>query len=360
MSNVISMPDQNKHHVEASTWVSRIDAGLTQEEEHEFAAWLATDEQNLEAFKYLAHLWDDMDDLARLAEIFPDEPQQEQARSGLRWSLAASVMVALLSVTFFIGRGTLLPSRVANSYETSVGEHSTVSLPDGSQLILNTNSLVNVSYSENYRLLTLERGEIHVDVKHDAARPLSVKAGDKVVQAVGTAFNVELLGGEVFELIVTDGKVRIGDRDWFEEKMAKKSNPRQSLKRLDVVASSVHLPEDSLAISKGERLVLNERIELLTSPEHVDLERIAEDEIEAVLSWRDGNIAFDGETLEDAMSEIGRYTSAAFEFNDDELKKLRIAGLFKAGDINGLLIALEDAFEIRSQKIGEETYRLYR
>ena len=51
---------------------------------------------------------------------------------------------------------------------------------------------------------------MHIAVAHDPSRPLSVIVGNKVVQAVGTEFNVEITTDNSIELIVTDGVVMVG------------------------------------------------------------------------------------------------------------------------------------------------------
>jgi transmembrane sensor len=70
---------------------------------------------------------------------------------------------------------------------------------------------VNITYTAQARVIELQRGEIHIDVAHDTARPLSVLAGGQVIQAVGTAFNVQLEENLV-ELIVTQGKVLVQEK----------------------------------------------------------------------------------------------------------------------------------------------------
>ncbi len=67
------------------------------------------------------------------------------------------------------------------------------------------------------------------------------------------------------------------------------------------------------------------------------------------MSWRQGNLIFRGETLEDAIAEVSRYTPVRFELADERLKDIRIGGLFKAGDVNGLLASLEENFKIESR-----------
>ena len=78
-------------------------------------------------------------------------------------------------------------------YVTQIGEQQTIVLPDQSQILLNTDSRVAVSYQADRRLLTLHKGEAHFDVAHDAKRPFDVYAGGGRVNAVGTAFTVRML-----------------------------------------------------------------------------------------------------------------------------------------------------------------------
>lgn len=80
--------------------------------------------------------------------------------------------------------------------------------------------------------------------------------------------------------------------------------------------------------------------------------------MEANLSWQQGNLIFRGESLEDAMWEVSRYTSYSFELADEALKQVQVAGLFKTGDVSGLLAALEENFNVKHQRIGTSTIRL--
>ena len=106
------------------------------------------------------------------------------------------------------------------------------------------------------------------------------------------------------------------------------------------------LPPSSVTVAAGEELILG-------SPEE-EVAEISPADIEVKLSWRDGNLIFRGESLEDAMEEVGRYTSVDFVFLDDDLRKVRIAGLFKAGDVNGLLAVLRENFDIVYEQVNEQ------
>lgn len=348
MSNIIDFPNREQIYEQASLWIARMDRELTTQEQQELNHWLAASEQHRTVLFEMAELWDKMDSLARLADLF-QQPQQTTTPSQARkprfyGAIAASLMLVALIlsgslmtpqpvslIAWFQGADTV----VEGVYETAIGEHSNVNLPDGSLLVLNTNSRVIVKYSEDHRLFLLERGELNIEVAHDKNRPLSVMAGNKVVQAVGTAFNVRIRNENEIALLVTDGKVLV----------AKQATP-QTIEKL----MTERLPNTALAVKKGEKVVLG--------AVHETVAKADDSDISAQLSWRQGNLVFRGETLEDALIEINRYTSVQFEVADEHIKQERIAGLFKAGDVDGLLAALEQNFNILSQRIGNNKIRL--
>ena len=221
MSKIYQLPNSEQHFDDASVWLAKLDRGLSTKEQQDLQRWMAKHPENQRILFKMAKLWDKMDALSRLTYLFPESVYQKK-RLPKYFLAAASIFIAL-----FIGIMSELPpkslllfnenvvvSKVTdNEYETEVGEHSMVTLTDGSELILNTNTLVQVHYTATHRLLTLQRGEMHVRVAKDEDRPLSVLAGNSIVQAVGTEFNVEISDTQKIELVVTEGKVLIGVRN---------------------------------------------------------------------------------------------------------------------------------------------------
>jgi transmembrane sensor len=341
MQNIVELPTENSSD-EASLWISRIDNGLSVEQEKALREWMAQSPKNHELLLEMAELWDSMDVLGCLSDLFPQPVSRAYARVKTYQAIAASVVFAVLvgvwgaeRFQYFSGISGQPSKAIAvvdKVYETAVGEHSTVNFPDGTELVLNTDTLIKVKYTDKHRLFVLDRGEIHINVAHDTLRPLSVLAGKQVIRAVGTAFNVQMFVNQQVELIVTEGRVHVGERI-------------DAAAPVDVLATP-KLPKEPLAIAQGAKVILG-------TPEQ-SVEKIDPVEIDASLSWRHGNLVFHGESLEEAIAEISRYTSVEFEIIDDRIKKVRVAGLFKAGDVNGLLEALSDNFNISSQRIGKE------
>lgn len=127
-------------------------------------------------------------------------------------------------------------------------------------------------------------------------QPLSVYAGGKIIQAVGTAFNVEVKQGKI-ELLVTDGKVLVTD---------------QSPELIDPMQlENVRLPADSMAILKGQLVALGSTSEKILMLKPTD--------IQANLSWQQGSLIFRGEPLDKVLQEVSRYTHYEFEFVDAEI-----------------------------------------
>ena len=340
MSNVIEM---NKDPMdEASLWITRLDRGLSEQEQIDLKVWLNLSHTHLETFMQLVKLWDKMESLSQLSELFPHKPQSVHNNKLPIFAWAASVIFASLislglwlNPDVFFGQGSTQVVQFNSDYETKVGEQSTFFLQDKTRIKLNTNSLVRVTYTDKQRVFELLRGEMHVVVAHNQNKPLSVYAGSNIIQAVGTAFNVEL-GSEDVELIVTDGKVLVSDIN---------SRTVATLK-----LSDVYLSPKSFSVSKGQKAQLKASNTTIIGS---DAAKLASD-----LAWQQGNLIFRGESLFDAMQEVSRYTNYQFDFGDEDTKSLQIAGFFKTSDISGLLAALESNFNVVFKKISNNQIRL--
>src|SRR5262249_3999796 len=91
---------------------------------------------------------------------------------------------------------------------TAAGEQKTVTLKDGSKVVMNESSRIHVSLSSAERVIELRAGEAIFDVARDPGRPFRVHTTSAVVRAVGTRFNVHKLeSGTVVSVL--DGRVQV-------------------------------------------------------------------------------------------------------------------------------------------------------
>lgn len=337
MNNISQLPDNDASYECASQWIVKLDRGLSPDEKIALPEWMHADPQNLASLMQMTKLWDKMEAMSRLSDLFAKPAAHSEKQNKRRWqaypAIAASFVLAsiiclwaAISVDLNFGNA---PGD--NSYQTAIGEQSNVILSDGTQLTLNTNTSVKVSYTDQRRLIHLSHGEIHVSVAKDPRRPLSVIAANKIVQAIGTEFNIEITDQQKIELVVTEGKVKVGVQQTAPKDERNSTSPM-------VIA-------DAKTVSAGEEIMLGTRNEQIT--------QVSPDDIAVRLSWRSGNLIFRGESLEEAVKEVGRYTSVEFVFMSEDLKKMRVAGLFKAGDVEGLLATLRENFDIVSHRDGQ-------
>ncbi len=193
MGKVYELHNRGQRAEEASAWISRLDRELSSAEKIEIRRWIAHDPRNKDMLSEMAGLWDDMDALSRLSELFPNPvTERDGSRRRRNFGIAAGVAIlAAVLVSAYVAddpvRDVAEPVAIAEPaiYRTAIGVLSEFSLPDGSLLTLNTNSSVEVRFDSWQRNIRMLRGELHIEVAHDADRPLNVLVGDRVFQAVG-------------------------------------------------------------------------------------------------------------------------------------------------------------------------------
>lgn len=334
---------------EACDWIAKIDRGLSETETLDFQKWIYAKPSNLPQMLKTAKIWDKMDDLERLSDIFPQN-QVKRKKTSMTWAaLAASVVLAFSLVLYnvsdmFYNKPQIVVSQaIESTYQTKIGEIDTITLPDNSVLVLNTNTIVHMKYTNDARVLELQKGEIHIDVAHDNSRPLSVLANGKMMQAVGTSFNVEVTA-DLVELIVTDGKVLVENKSTNQFKA-------------DLANHKIKLPHSSLAVSKGEKIDLDNDEKPKNVKKVIKLTSI---DIMSSLSWQERKLIFRGESLAYVINEISRYTDLKIELeNDEKLKKINVVGVFKTGDVTELLVEFEKHFNITHEKTSENKIKLF-
>ena len=118
-----------------------------------------------------------------------------QAKSKKRYALwVAASIVIMVSGWFMLNNSrpaAPLPTSL-NEVVTNGGSKSTVHLPDGSSVILNTGS--KLSYNKDFGAGTREiylSGEAFFDIAKNEKMPLVVHAGDVDILVKGTIFNVK-------------------------------------------------------------------------------------------------------------------------------------------------------------------------
>jgi len=312
----------------------------------ELKLWLNQSERHRSAFNELTDLWDDLsllkelDDIAESVNGLPDlQPIFWQRRSFL--AIAASIFICfLISGTLYWQHLTEFDQQ--EHFITAVGQQRTVVLSDGSTVQLNTNSQLEIDYSRDKRIIRLLKGEAYFNVAKNKHRPFYVYAGDGLVQAIGTAFNVRLKLFDAIEVTVEEGVVALVS-------LAKKE-PVTS-KNLDVFPSSTTETKTVLAkLSAGQSTTFGHTVEKIKQIQTPALNR--------KLAWRQGVLVYENVPLRKVIDDVSRYTNITIEIADPSLRSLPIAGHFRVGEIEALFDSLEITFGLNIKRINKNYIRL--
>lgn len=249
------------------------------------------------------------DDSAGSARERRTDPRSPGTR---RWmvpaTLAASVLVAIVGVRISGYFSTTAPPIV---YSSSDQGRRDVTLADGSQVHLDVDSEITVSFSGARRDITLVNGRALFEVAHDASKPFVVSAGQSHTTALGTHFQVQ-------------------------------REPEQVL--VTLTEGSVAVTGDSTQSSWSEKLSPGEQISLSTDG-HVHEKRAVD--TQAVTSWSRGRLVFRGTPLAEALQEVNRYGRRKVRLGDADLAELPVDGNFIAGETDLIVSAFAAALPLR-------------
>ena len=262
-------------------------------------------------------------------------PMTSRAAAGIA-ALAAGIVVAVMAALVAVpslreGDPDTTPSQTVQMpgdvevFETSVGERSTITLADGSIVAINTNSLVEVSFSASERLVRLSRGQAYFEVSKDVTRPFVVQAGDQRVVALGTAFDVRFDREDLVEITLVEGRVKVNDVSSLHG------------------ASAAKGAADPIELMPGQRLVAR----VASVPEVVLTDTVEE------TSWRNGQLVFRKRPLASVVDEMNRYSLQKLALADDpRVRNLEVSGVFNSG---GRALSFVNALEALYPLTAERT-----
>ena len=352
---ILAFPDTAAVEAEAAAWVARFDAGdVSARDQAAFQEWLSRSALHREAIAAYGNLWSEFDAL-RLLTGTGEAEQKPGARDNhpvlleraVPWlaACAAAVIAVAGGAVLFHPKPQLLakaqsPARLF--YETAVGGQRKITLADGSRVILNTNSRLDVDFSGNRRDVHLMRGEAYFEVVHDKTRPFTVNANNYVVRDIGTAFDVHLSKTGVVEVGVTKGSVEVTAAAGGQVLGAAKS--------LGVIVAGhdIVLGQPDVVLGQPD-IALSQKVERAEAVSDADLGR--------KLAWRQGQLNYTGQPLGEVLADVSRYSNIKIELADPALENLPVGGAFRTDQIEAIFAALENNFGLHAEWIDPQHVR---
>lgn len=314
---------------EAATWLIELGDADTQGKA-DFAAWLRSSPEHVQEFLAVATLWgmlpetsanptiDELVELATSASNVVElsgksaasrttiAEQSQRSKHWFRIAAAAAVAAIILGTGIFYAPTPADP----NLYTTTIGEVSSVVLEDGSIVTLNTQSVMRVAFTEQYRDIVFERGEGLFEVAKDVDRPFRVITDHAVIQAVGTQFNVRRRENEV-AVTVVEGIVDVA-----------------ATQAGSVVGIGEQVVASDLVISQPVRLTAGKQARA-GAGETV----VFDAPIENTIAWQERRLIFEAQPLRAVIEEFNRYNDPPMVVDDPRLDSLPpITAIFRSND----------------------------
>jgi transmembrane sensor len=76
-------------------------------------------------------------------------------------------------------------------------------------------------------------------------------------------------------------------------------------------------------------------------------------DVAKVIGWHNGRVFLEDLTLGDAVAEMNRHSPVQIRVDSPQLERLRVNGMFRAGEQDAFAAALESYFPITAQRNGD-------
>ncbi len=293
---------------QAANWVIRLNEGnLSEREQQQFDRWKTADPQHAAAFERLQGF------VGRLQALRPQQaPVQaalEAARVRRRNPAGRVLLGLLMALPVALALRAYPPSYLLADQRTAPAHWQRINLEDGSQLTLSGNSAVDLTFNGQQRQVRLLRGEILVQVAHDATRPFTVVTDDGQMRALGTRFTV------------------------------RRETPGTLLTMLEsTVAATDAGQHTAVNVSAGEQARITPDAVMLLGK--VD-PRVTND------AWQHHQLVVQDRPLPEVLDELARQYGGHVQFNREQLADLRVSAVLPLDNPRRALQLIADGLPVR-------------
>jgi transmembrane sensor len=229
--------------------------------------------------------------------------------------IAAILLLPLLVYSGFISvRNASLKKQqeehvVMQTISSRQGMVTKFDLADGTKVWLNSGSTLQFpnSFIGDLREVKLT-GEAFFTVAKNEKQPFRVHAKELNIEVLGTSFNVVSYNDEQqAEVVLVEGKVKLStENDQIEKNIG--------------------------VMQPGQRAVYKE------DTRKVEAQKV---NVEKYIAWRDGNLVFRDDKMEDVAKRLSRWYNVEFVINDPEIKSYAYKATFRNETLSQVLDLLK-------------------
>jgi transmembrane sensor len=210
------------------------------------------------------------------------------------------------------------------SIETVQGERREIALADGSVVKVDPETLLRIRFDSRLREIDLRRGRARFRVAKNPMRPFLVDADNTVVRAVGTEFGVEHRSQGIV-VTVAEGRVAVANT---------------------VAGTADTTSTAPVMVSTGQQV---------TVTPSGSTERVREVNAERELSWAEGRLTFENDSVGSVVETFNRYNNMQIHIADATLVDRTMSGVFDASDPESFIAFLQSVTSIRVVRNGRDT-----
>lgn len=306
---------------QAEYWFSLMqDADSATRHQARFQRWLHGNTQRQSAYQQLQEMWQAMDVWQQHPQLNSYVQAAERAAPKRRLRPLTILPPAALACSALLV-AVLIRQPVSQSYQTGLHKQE-VQLADGSHVVLNVQTSIKVSYSDQQRLIEFISGQAIFSVAKDQERPFVVDFGQGSVTALGTQFEVYKQSSQTLVSLL-EGQVKI--------KSARSATPDAQENEMIVVNQNEHsVPQISVS--------------------DTHLSKVVQSSLAQIEAWKQDRLVFNDTPLADALTEANRYSQSEIKLGQAALADLHISGVFPSNNTSVLLKALEKYYPLRAEK----------
>ncbi|SER67028.1 FecR family protein [Pedobacter rhizosphaerae] len=255
------------------------------------------------------------------------------------WAAAAIIVVVTAAIITFNLTNNPAPLVKDLLVSTKKGEKKKVILPDGSVVMLNSDSKMHYAkgFSGPLRKVDLE-GEAYFDVVHNPKRPFIVHSKAMDIKVLGTLFNIKAYEGEKTEASLIRGAVQVFLPDAKKALVTLKPNEKF------ILGSGIPITSSKQLVAKGKGFIV-------TTPKQI----IANSEIKSV-AWVHNRLSFDDQGFKEVAALLERWYDVTITIDNPELLKYRFTGTFNDTGLIDVLDALKASEDFKYRKEGDKIH----
>ncbi|MFK0309609.1 FecR family protein [Pseudomonas sp. NPDC090233] len=240
-----------------------------------YQRWRQLSPAHAEAAMEASALWQDLGHTSTAQAL-----QAPPIRRKRHWLAGIAASLAILVVGY--SGWQQAPLWLAD-YHTSMGERQSITLADGSRVMLNSASALKVAFSASERRVSVQAGEVMFETSADP-RPFVVESAGETVEGSAATFSVRRDG----RVVLAQGAAKVGDHNL-------------------TVAFDAN----------------------------------------AQTAWQRGKLIFNGKPLGQVLAELERYQHGRILLSDHKLAALEVSGVFDLNEPQALLRTLEQRYGLK-------------